>query len=247
MDIQLKNLAVGYSGNTVLTDINVGLSSGDMVMLIGKNGSGKSTLLKSIAGILPVLSGDIIVNGVSLSGIKNKERSKLIGIVLTRQTGINMRVYEFIRLGRQSYTSRLDFLSNHDKQVIDKYIDKLHLRKFVQRHLMELSDGERQKVFLARALVQETPVLLLDEPATHLDLENKALLFQLLLDIKEKENKIILFSSHDINLLIGKIKKIWMTINGTLNIYNYSQLSEIQKAFQSGLLYYDDNCKQFKF
>jgi iron complex transport system ATP-binding protein len=246
MKIQINNLTVGYANKPVLSAMNMHLTGGDMIMLIGKNGSGKSTLLKSLAGIIPFLSGEIIIDGLSLNRLSPAERSRLIAIVLTQRVAGNLNVFEFIRMGRYAYTNRFDILSREDKKIIDKYIERLKLNNLIQRNLTELSDGERQKVMLARALVQETPVLLLDEPATHLDLENKAELIQLLFHIKEKENKIILFSSHDLNLFMGKIKNIWMTINGNLKTFDYSNFSSIQDMFQNDFLYYDEACRQFR-
>jgi iron complex transport system ATP-binding protein len=246
MDLRIENLNIGYSEKTVLQDINLQINHNEIIMLIGKNGSGKSTLLKTIAGIIPKISGNIYLNNKPLQSYTGQERSKLISIVLTDNIEVNLSVYEFLRMGRQAYTNRLDLLSGHDKNIIEKYIEKLSLNDFVNRSINTLSDGERQKVLIARALIQETPVLLLDEPATHLDMENKAMLFNLLFEIKKEEHKIIIFSSHDINLLAEKIDNFWLANKNSVFEINQKNKTGIQQMFTTHLLTYDNHCKVFK-
>ena len=241
--LTINNLSVGYDDKTVLPDINLTAQSGDFIALIGKNGSGKSTLLKTLAGILPALSGDIILDDLNLFSLSPAERARYVSIVLTDQVDVPVTVREFLSLGRQPYTNMWGQLSDIDKKVVDEVGEKLRITAYLERKINTLSDGERQKVLIGRALVQETPVLLLDEPTTFLDLENKAVLINTLLKISEKENKIIILSTHDINLVLPKLNKIWATDKSVAQVSNFKALN---KLFQSELLKFDEKCQVFK-
>ena len=200
-------------------------------------------MLKTLAGILPALSGDIILDDLNLFSLSPAERARYVSIVLTDQVDVPVTVREFLSLGRQPYTNMWGQLSDIDKKVVDEVGEKLRITAYLERKINTLSDGERQKVLIGRALVQETPVLLLDEPTTFLDLENKAVLINTLLKISEKENKIIILSTHDINLVLPKLNKIWATDKSVAQVSNFKALN---KLFQSELLKFDEKCQVFK-
>jgi len=246
MKLSIKNLSIGYSGKTVLKDLNLQAQSGDFIVLLGKNGAGKSTLIKSLAGIIPLIKGKILINEDSLSGFTGKKRAKFTGVVLTDKIDLNLKVYEFIGLGRQVYTGHFDNLTAIDKQVIEKVIDKLDLSDFIYHNLQELSDGERQKILIARVLVQETPIILLDEPTVHLDLENKAMIFKLLKELAIKENKIIILSTHDLNLILPVVDKIWLVNQHHISEMNHKSKDIIKLFASSPHIRFDEDCGIYK-
>jgi len=243
MRLEIKNLSIGYKNTKILENINVSAQSGDFIALIGKNGSGKSTFLKTIAGILQEIQGDILIDGKSVFGLNLQDISQYFSIVLTDKITVPMQVYEFVSLGRHSYTNLIGSLTAQDKNIIDEVLNDLDLTELKHRLIQTLSDGEKQKVLIARALVQDTPIILLDEPTTHLDIENKAILLKKLQEISEAKKKIIILSTHDLNLILPKIKKIWLTKN---TIIEKKPEIDISDFFDSKLLRYSKECQCFK-
>lgn len=243
MQLKINNLSVGYEQKTVLSDINLQAQTGDFIALVGKNGAGKSTFLKTLSGILPALSGKILLDNIDLLALPAPQRTRYVSIVLTDRIDVPMTVREFVALGRQAYTNLWGITSKRDIQIIDEVSEMLKITAFYDRKINELSDGERQKVLIGRALVQETPILLLDEPTTHLDMENKAMLINNLLKISKRQNKIVIISTHDINLILPKIDKIWLAEK---SINEKPQVSDLNDMFQSELIKYDTVCQVFK-
>ncbi len=204
IQLQLKNLSIGYTkGNPVLQNINVQLKSGTLTGLIANNGTGKSTLLKTLAGSLQTLSGKIELNNKELLSFSHNELSKKIAIVLTEKPSLGgFRVWDLVAMGRFPYTNLFGQLTANDISIIEHSLERCGITSLQEKNCNELSDGEFQKAMIARALAQQTDVLLLDEPTAFLDYSSKKNLFVLLKEIAEKENKIILVSSHDIETLL---------------------------------------------
>lgn len=205
--ILLKKLSIGYRQNTdsrkVLKDINLSIFSGELVCLLGPNGIGKSTLLRTLSGLLPKLSGTIMINGRALEEYSEKELSKQVGVVLTDHPQLrNMRVEELVALGRAPYTNFFGGLSSEDKVFVDEAISLVGIDKLRGRMIRELSDGERQKVMIARALAQQTPVIILDEPTAFLDFPSKVEVMKLLRNLAHDMHKTILLSTHDLDLAV---------------------------------------------
>lgn len=205
--ILLKKLSIGYRQNTdsrkVLKDINLSIFSGELVCLLGPNGIGKSTLLRTLSGLLPKLSGSIMINGRALEEYSEKELSKQVGVVLTDHPQLrNMRVEELVALGRAPYTNFFGGLSSEDKVFVDEAISLVGIDKLRGRMIRELSDGERQKVMIARALAQQTPVIILDEPTAFLDFPSKVEVMKLLRNLAHDMHKTILLSTHDLDLAV---------------------------------------------
>jgi len=201
--LKLSNLSIGYKKIVVAKNISFELQKAKLTALIGVNGIGKSTLLKTIVGFEKQLSGIIFMNGKNSSTIASEKLAKHISIVLTEKLpSNNLSVYELVALGRQPYTNWIGILSDLDKHIIDKVIRLTQIEDFIHKKHYQLSDGQHQKVMIARALAQDTGILILDEPTTHLDLLHKISILKLLKKLTQQTQKCVLFSTHDIDLAI---------------------------------------------
>ncbi|SDX09787.1 ABC transporter ATP-binding protein [Aequorivita viscosa] len=205
--IEVRNLAVGYSaknGNsTVADEINFVLAEGELVSLVGANGIGKSTLLRTLTGMQKPISGSISINGKPLNSYSAFQLATLLSVVLTEPPATkNLSVRELISLGRQPYTNWIGSLSENDKKAIQFALEATETTALAERKCYELSDGQMQRVSIARALAQDTPIIVLDEPTTHLDLYHRAYVLKLLKNLASETNKTILFSTHEIDLAI---------------------------------------------
>lgn len=213
--IDIRNLVTGYSPgrepNVVTCGINASLRSGELTCLLGPNGAGKSTLLKTLSSFLPPLDGDITLLGRPLRSYSNTARSRLIGVVLTDRVSLdNMSARELAGLGRTPYTGFWGRLSADDKAIVDEALELVGISGLADRMVDTLSDGERQKVMIAKALVQQTPVIFLDEPTAFLDYPSKVELMQLLLSLSRDHGKTIFMSTHDIELALLTADKVWL-------------------------------------
>lgn len=205
--LKTQNLSIGYKtkkAETVVTsNINFDLQQGQLIGLVGANGIGKSTLLRTLIKVQPQLSGSIYLNGNDLKNTSNQELATQLSIVLTEQlTSKNLSVYELVALGRQPYTNWVGNLSEDDKQKVDDALNLINITDLQHKKCFELSDGQLQKVMIARTLTQDTDIIVLDEPTTHLDMYHKAYILKLLKKLTKETGKTILFSSHEINLAI---------------------------------------------
>ncbi len=205
--VQTENLSIGYKSKNediiVSQNINFQLETGQLVGLVGANGIGKSTLLRTLIKVQPALSGSITINNKDLSVISGQELAKQLSIVLTEQiTSKNLSVFELVALGRHPYTNWIGSLTEHDKQIINKSLELVSISEFQNKKCFELSDGQLQKAMIARALAQDTNIIVLDEPTTHLDMYHKAYILKLLQKLTKETGKTILFSSHEIDLAI---------------------------------------------
>ncbi|MDG5800407.1 ABC transporter ATP-binding protein [Marinilabiliaceae bacterium ANBcel2] len=218
--IYTDNLAIGYgnggkNSSVLHRDINVRLMAGEFACLLGPNGSGKSTLIKTFAGFLSRISGSLFIDGKSVDKLSGKEISKLLSVVLTERVMVpNMTVYDLVSLGRSPFTGFFGRLSLTDKDIIATSLESVKLNGFEKRNVFELSDGERQKAFIAKALVQETPLIVLDEPTAFLDLPSRVEIMHLLKDLAHKYNKGVLLSTHDLDLALQTADKIWLLAAG---------------------------------
>jgi iron complex transport system ATP-binding protein len=209
-----KDLTIGYrqkSGNKILQkNLALTINSGEIVSLMGQNGVGKTTFIKTISGLLEPLSGDVFYNGTSLQKISNQDLSKKLSLVLTEKPfSFNMSVLELVALGRHPYSNWIGILSNEDKEVIEWAITETNTNYLADQKLYQLSDGQLQKVMIARALAQQTDLIFLDEPAAHLDLHNKIEVMMLLRKIA-KQGKSILISTHDMQISTQLSDKLWL-------------------------------------
>ncbi len=201
------DLSIGYNAkNSPMVlgkNINLNLNQGKLIALVGANGIGKSTLLRTLTGIQKPISGTVYLNEKDISKIDEAELSKSLSLVLTEKLPpSNLTVYELIALGRQPYTNWLGQLSSTDKEKVSEAIHFTKTEELLAKKHTEISDGQLQKVLIARALAQDTDIIVLDEPTTHLDLSHKVAIFSLLKKLAVESNKCLLFSTHDIDLAI---------------------------------------------
>ena len=217
--IELRNLSIGYQTKhgikTVATGIDGTIKSGELTCLLGANGVGKSTLLKTLSSFQPKTGGEILLEGRELSEYSDKQLSRLIGVVLTEKPDVrNMTVRELVSLGRSPYTGFWGTYSKDDLQVVDEAIAMVGIEPLKKRMVHTLSDGERQKVMIAKALAQQTPVIYLDEPTAFLDYPSKVEVLQLLCRISREADKVIFLSTHDVELALQMADTIWLMTQG---------------------------------
>ena len=213
--IKIIGLDTGYSDRkhtTVIThDINASLYSRELTCLLGPNGAGKSTLLKTLTAFLPPLKGEILIQGRTLKAYSESDLAKVIGVVLTERLNIsNMSVDELVGMGRSPYTGFWGHMSDDDCRIVDESISLVGIEGLRGRMVQTLSDGERQKVMIAKALAQETPVIFLDEPTAFLDYPSKVEIMQLLQTLSRERDKTVFLSTHDLELALQIADKVWL-------------------------------------
>lgn len=205
--LSTSNLSIGYETKkekiVIATNLNLNLQAGKLISLIGANGIGKSTLLRTLCGIQKPLSGIVFLNQNNIQDYEPLALAQNLSLVLTEKLpSSNLTVFELIALGRQPYTDWLGKLSNDDIAKVNEAMQVNQIEHLATKKHFEISDGQLQKVLIARALAQDTPLIILDEPTTHLDLLHKVSVFKLLKKLSQEINKCILFSTHDIDLAI---------------------------------------------
>jgi len=213
--METRKLSIGYSldkGTKVLGKaIDLKLTKGSFIALLGPNGSGKSTLIKTLSGLLKSLAGDVFVDGVNLNDIAKTQRAKKISVVLTDPISTpGLSVYDVVSLGRFPYTNWLGKLTTKDEEIIDNSLQLVDMQSFANRALQTLSDGEKQRVMIAKALAQQSEIVILDEPTAHLDLINRVEIMKLLRKLAHEQNRAILISTHELDLAMQSADMLWL-------------------------------------
>ena len=204
VSISTNNLTIGYNNLVVQRDLNFELHPGEMVCMLGPNGCGKSTLLRTLAGLQPAIGGTFTISN-SLTNVSQ------IALVLTERLSIeNTTVHDVVAMGRYPYTSFLGGLSGRDEQIIEQSLSNVGLSGCSHTFFNDHSDGEKQRVLIAKALTQETPIILLDEPTAHLDLPNRIRILQMLRRVAREQGKTILISTHELDLAIQLSDRIML-------------------------------------
>ena len=227
----LQDLSIGYTNKgrerTVATQLNGIINSGELTCLLGRNGVGKSTLLRTLSAFQPALGGDVLLQGKTLSSYSDQELSRLIGVVLTEKPHVrNMTVAELVAMGRAPYTGFWGMLSKDDRNVVDESIQLVGIDSLRSRLVQSLSDGERQKVMIAKALALQTPVIYLDEPTAFLDYPSKVELLQLLRRLAHDEQKTIFLSTHDVEISLQLADMLWLMTPEQLHVGTPRQLAD---------------------
>lgn len=207
--LKTENLTIGYpikkgANKIVQQQLNILLRQGTLTSLLGINGIGKSTLLRSISSNQEVIEGKVYVNNQEIKEYSKAKLATLISIVLTEKIPLSeLTVRELIQIGRTPYLNYYSTLNEQDNILVNKAISLTEIEDLADRQISQLSDGQLQRVLIARAIAQDTPIIILDEPSNHLDLHHKVALFKLLHRLAHQENKAILFSCHDMDLAIA--------------------------------------------
>lgn len=251
--INIENLSIGYTSKKrqiiVKSNINITLNSGKLVCLLGKNGIGKSTFLRTITKVQSKLKGSIKILDTNIEQINNRDFSKLISLVLTEPLPENnLSVFELVALGRQPYTNWLGTLQQDDYIYINKALEQTNTTHLKNAKYFELSDGQLQKVLIARALAQNTDLIILDEPTTHLDMHHTIETFTLLKKLVKDFNKTVVLSTHHINLALQLADELWLMtpqefISGKTS--ELTQTNTVQQLFDSDLIEFNKTLKQF--
>ena len=215
INIRVDRLTTGYrtrSGEIpVERDIDGVLREGEFTCLLGPNGAGKSTLLRTLSGFQPPLSGEVQIAGRDISTYSEAELARLISVVLTERPSVtSMTVEQLVSLGRSPYTGFWGRLDSHDREVVEEAMQLTGVLPMASRLVDTLSDGERQKVMIAKALAQQTPVIFLDEPTAFLDFPSKVEMMLLLKRIAREQNKTVFQSTHDLNMALQIADRLWL-------------------------------------
>ncbi len=247
--LQAKELFIGYD-NAIVEDINVSLPKGELVCLVGANGSGKSTLLKTLIGFEPPLSGKILFQDQELSLLPSKQKAKTISIALTGNNfNSDITVKEFVTLGRHAHTNLLGKLNKEDLEIIDQSIQSVGIDELKNKSINQISDGEKQKATIARSLAQKTPIIILDEPTSFLDITSKFDLLSLLKTLAKEEQKSIILTTHDLELALKLADAVWLIHDKNLQSGSPEQMVQsglINKAFDSKTITFDQNSTSFR-
>ena len=234
----------------IASGIDVDLHEGELVALIGVNGIGKSTFLRTLSGVQPALKGKIYIQEQDRKDISSPQLSALISLVLTEQpVSRNLSVEELVALGRQPYTNWIGTVSTEDKKHTREALRLVNIEAIQKKKCYELSDGQFQKVLIARALAQNTPLVILDEPTSHLDMYHKAQVLKLLKNLSRETNKTILFATHEINLAIQLCDKMILMQQNKITQGSPQELVS-KKAFESvfpeDLIFFDSESRTFR-
>lgn len=248
--LSVKNLNIGYPNKLIANNISLSIHKKELTAIIGINGAGKSTFLKTITGDLPKKSGEIKVQNQALQQLSSKEIAAYISVVFSNAVfSQNLSVYEVVALGRNPYTNWLGLLNEEDKKAVQQALRLIEIENLANKKCNQLSDGQLQKVFIARALAQETDIIVLDEPTNHLDLYHKAFVFKLLKKLSQKTEKAIVFATHELNLALQLCDKIILINNEKAVINSPENLIKskiLQQLFPSDLIQFDELTKSFK-
>lgn len=238
--IQLKNLSVGYNGKPVVPDINIEIQKGEIIALIGPNGAGKSTILKSISRNIDTISGNVLIDGRDLTEYSYKEMAKKMAVILTEQIKVElMTCRDVVESGRYPYTGRLGLLTEEDNKKVDEALSTVHAEDIADRDFNKISDGQKQRILLARAICQEPEIILLDEPTSFLDVRHKLDLLTILTRMARKNNITVITSLHEIDLA-EKIADRIITVKGE-EIFSCGDPKEVFKEDRIRELYDIDN------
>ena len=245
--LHLRDLYIGYSDDKnrhiVAETLNASLPCGVLACLIGANGVGKSTLMRTMAGFQPSLRGEVCIDGRPIGTYTPKELSERVGVVLTEKNmPADLTIEEVVGLGRTPFTNFWGTLTASDRKVVDEALSLVGLDALRNRKIHQVSDGERQKAMIAKALAQQTPVIFLDEPTAFLDYPSKIAMMQLLRRLAHEQNKLILLSTHDLEIAFQTADYLWLLQQSGLHTGTLSELSEcgvISEFLDSDELHYD--------
>ena len=233
--IHLKDFSISFGSRTLFDKVNTSFDKGELTALIGRNGSGKSTLLKAIAGLNRQYSGDIILCGKNIRSLSPGGLAKSLAFVTTERTRIpNLRCEDVVAIGRAPYTNWIGKMQDIDRNIVSDAIHSVGMEGYTKRTMDTMSDGECQRIMIARALAQDTPIMLLDEPTSFLDMPNRHELVSLLRILAHEKGKCILFSTHELDVALRMCDSIALVDDGALHHLPVTDMVEsghIQRLF----------------
>ena len=227
--IRLDNISLSYGSRTILRDVSLHLGKGELCALVGRNGAGKSTLLRALTS-----NNSTFIDGTPLGKLSPEKMAQMVAIVTTERIRIeNLLIEDLVAMGRAPYTNWVGHLQDIDRQIVSKAIEMVGLAEFAKRETSSLSDGELQRAMIARAIAQQTPVILLDEPTAFLDIPTRFEVCRLLADLAHKEGKCILFSTHDLDSAMPVCDSVAIIDGGTLRkLPTAEAAAEIERIFR---------------
>lgn len=248
--VELRGLTLGYGERILFADANLGFGWGEFTALIGRNGTGKSTLLRTIAALAKPLAGEVIIDGSPLASLTARETASRISFVSTEDVRItNLKVADVVALGRAPYTNWIGSLTEDDREKVTESLGLVGMSAFAHKAMDTLSDGERQRVMIARALAQDTPIILLDEPTAFLDLPNRYEICLLLRKLAHERKKTIIFSTHDLSVALELCDTIAVIENGHFHYGTAEQLiadGKVQRLFADTSVRFDPETKSVR-
>ena len=213
--LRIHELTIGYKGKALMPPVNAVLREGEAVALVGANGSGKTTLFKTLTGSLKPIEGHVELCGKPLETYSPNEKAKLFSLVLTEKPDdLFLTVFDIVASGRYPHSGLMAKLQEDDYEMIQAKLQLTGVLHLIDRDFVSLSDGEKQKVMIAKALVQDTPIVYMDEPSAFLDYPSKVELLHLISRLATEEHKTILYSSHDLELLMKHASTMWVVAKG---------------------------------
>ncbi|MCH2032057.1 MAG: ABC transporter ATP-binding protein [Tenacibaculum sp.] len=251
--LKTEKLSIGYSSKksekVLLDSIDLNIAKGEFIALLGKNGAGKSTLLRTLSKVQNKLSGTIEINQKNLETYSQHELAKMMSVVLTeRLPESQLSVFEIVALGRQPYTNWLDKLSKEDIKKVLNALELTNVAHLKDRPFYKLSDGQLQRVLIARALAQDTEVIILDEPTAHLDIHHTYKIFSLLQELVKSTKKTIIISTHEVNLALKLADSFVLIANEKVYSGNSQELMEknaFSSLFPKELISFNKDLQQF--
>ncbi len=232
--IRLENITLAFDSKVLLQGAACHFAAGTLTALVGRNGAGKSSLLRILAAIDTPTAGDVLVGGKALRDIPTEERAKAISFVSTQRVRVaNLLCRDVVATGRAPYTNWIGRISSEDREIISQSLSAVGMEAFANRAIDTLSDGEFQRVMIARALAQQTPIILLDEPTAFLDIPTRFEICRLLADLAHNQGKTIIFSTHDIDAAMAVCNNVAIMDNRSISLYSTTEAVDILKVLFS--------------
>ena len=241
--IRFENLTLGYGSRTLIDSLTGEIRRGHLTALVGRNGTGKSTLLRAIAQLGDIASGEIFIDGKELSSISPSEMASKVALVTTDKVRIaNLRCRDVVALGRAPYTNWIGRMQEQDNEIVEQSLAAVGMSEYADKTMDRMSDGECQRIMIARALAQQTPIILLDEPTAFLDMPNRYDLCTLLRGLAHRENKSILFSTHELDIALELCDSIALIAPPQMHILPTEEMirsGHIERLFTTGVVSFD--------
>ena len=241
--IRFENIRLGYGNRTLIEGLTAEVQRGKLTALVGRNGTGKSTLLRAIAQLGEVLEGEIMLDGRALTTLSPTDMASLVAFVTTDKVRIaNLRCRDVVALGRAPYTNWIGRMQEQDRLIVEQALASVGMSDYADKTMDRMSDGECQRIMIARALAQQTPIILLDEPTAFLDMPNRYELCTLLRRLSHEEHKCILFSTHELDIALSLCDAIALISPPELHILPTEEMvrsGHIEQLFTTGIVRFD--------